>query len=241
MRTAILSDVHANAMALRAVLDDIDRRDVRAIACLGDSVGYGAEPGPCLDLLFEACTTIIAGNHDLAASGRLRDDRFTSVARHGVEYARRLLSPAQRARLAQLPEEDQLGDLLLVHASPNETGEFPYIRDVASAERAFASRSFHVAVYGHTHVPLVFHRDGGRVTLSLNPKVDLARAGSYLCNVGSVGQPRDQDPRACYAIYDGDARTITFHRVQYDVEAASDRIRSAGLPEQLGARLLVGV
>jgi diadenosine tetraphosphatase ApaH/serine/threonine PP2A family protein phosphatase len=241
MRVAILSDVHANAEALRAVLDDIDRRSVRSIACLGDSVGYGAEPSECLDLLFQSCTSMIAGNHDLAATGRLEDSRFSVFARNAVTFARRLLTPAQRDRLAKLPNEDLFGELLLVHASPIDHDEFPYIRDVDLARASFEGRSFKIACYGHTHVPLVFAKTGSRVTMTMNPRVELARDGQYLVNVGSVGQPRDQDPRSGYAIFDSDQRVVTFHRVAYDAEKASAKIRAAGLPEQLGARLLVGV
>jgi diadenosine tetraphosphatase ApaH/serine/threonine PP2A family protein phosphatase len=241
MRVAILSDVHANAEALRAVLDDIDRRGVRSIACLGDSVGYGAEPAECLDLLFQSCSSIIAGNHDLAATGRLADSRFSIFARNAVNFARRLLTPAQRDRLAKLQDEEQLGELLLVHASPSDHEEFPYIRDVELARASFEARPFGIACYGHTHVPLVFAMSGGRVSMTMCPRVELVRGARYLINVGSVGQPRDQDPRAAYAIFDSDQRVLSFHRVAYDTEKASAKIRAAGLPEQLGARLLVGV
>src|SRR5262249_45366249 len=143
--------------------------------------------------------------------------------------------------LATLPEEDTFGELLLVHASPARPQEFPYVRDAESALVEFDGRPFRIALYGHTHMPLVFHDDGERVSLSMRPCLELDASGRSLCNVGSVGQPRDQDPRACYAIYDSDAKTISFNRVEYDVESAFSRIRAAGLPEQLGSRLLVGV
>ncbi len=241
MRIAIVSDVHANAEALRAVLDDVDRRSVRATVCLGDIVGYGAEPSEVLDLLFESCSAIIAGNHDLAATGRLEDSRFSAFARNAVQYARRLLTPDQREKLSRLPDETEFESLLLVHASPIDAKEFPYIRDVDLARESFGARDFRIACYGHTHVPLVFSQMGERVAMTMNPRVELAREGRYLINAGSVGQPRDQDPRASYAIVDTDVGVATFHRVAYDVERASAKIRAAGLPEQLGTRLLVGV
>ncbi len=241
MRVAIISDVHANLDALRAVLDDIDRRAVDACVCLGDNVGYGAEPRACLDLIFESCKSVLAGNHDLAAAGQIADSRFATIARDAVAYSRRMLTREQRSKLALLPKEETFADCLLVHASPTNPADYPYIRQADAARDAFDSRAFKLALYGHTHLPLVFHDDGERVTLSMKPRVELIRADRYLCNVGSVGQPRDQDPRACYAIHDSSAHSIEFHRVEYDVEAASSRIRAAGLPEQLGTRLLVGV
>jgi len=241
MRIAIVSDVHANADALRAVLDDIDRRNVRATVCLGDTVGYGAEPSEVLDLLFESCTSMIAGNHDLAATGRLEDSRFSVFARNAVSYARRLLTPAQREKLSRLPDETEFHGLLLVHASPADSKDFPYIRDVDLARESFSARDFRVACYGHTHVPLVFSQVGESVAMTLNPRVVLAPVGRYLINCGSVGQPRDQDPRASYAIFDAERAVVSFHRVAYDTERASAKIRAAGLPEQLGTRLLVGV
>lgn len=241
MRVAILSDVHANAEALRAVLEDVDRRNVRATVCLGDSVGYGAEPSEVLDLLFQSCTAMIAGNHDLAATGRLEDSRFSVFARNAVAFARRLLTPAQRDKLGRLPGETVFGELLLVHASPSNATDFPYIRDVELARESFDARAFRIACYGHTHVPLVFSMAESRVSMTMSPRVELAREGRYLINAGSVGQPRDQDPRSSYAIYDSDLRVVSFHRVAYDAEKASAKIRAAGLPEQLGARLLVGV
>ena len=241
MKVAVFSDVHANLAALRAVMDDIDRVGVSARLCLGDSVGYGADPRACLDLLLQSCDVLLAGNHDLAASGRMPLDRFSGLARHAVDYARDLLTGPQQARLAALTDEEWWGDLLLVHASPADPSEFPYVRDADAARGQFDGRHFRAAFYGHTHLPLAFHDDGERVGLTVRPRIEMASGIRYLCNVGSVGQPRDQDPRACWALYDSDARTIAFRRVAYDVDASSARIREAGLPEALASRLLVGV
>lgn len=241
MRIAILSDVHANAVALRSVLDDVDRQGVIARLCLGDSVGYGSDPADCLEILFEACDVVLAGNHDLAATGRLTDSRFTALARQSVEFARRGLSPRQRSRLAECADEERFGELLLVHASPSDPSEFPYIRDAAAAREQFDQHPFRIAFYGHTHVPLAFVDDGRRVLMTMAPRIELPADARVLCNAGSVGQPRDQDPRASYVIFDSSSRIIEFHRVEYDTEEAAARIRSAGLPEQLGSRLLIGV
>lgn len=241
MKIAVFSDVHANLAALRAVLDDIERAGVTTRLCLGDSVGYGADPRACFDLLLESCDVLLAGNHDLAASGRLPMDRFSGLARHAVHYARDLLTEPQRKALAELHDEEWWGELLLVHASPADPSEFPYVRDAEAAREQFDGRPFKAAFYGHTHMPLVFQDDGERVGLTLRPRIEIARATRYLCNVGSVGQPRDQDPRACWTLYDTEARSISFRRVAYDVDASSARIKEVGLPDALAARLLVGV
>lgn len=241
MKIAIFSDVHANLAALQAVQNDIDRVGVSARLCLGDSVGYGADPRACLDLLLQSCDVLLAGNHDLAAAGRLSLDRFSGLARHAVDYARALLTEPQRKRLAEMHDEEWWGDLLLVHASPADPAEFPYVRDAEAARAQFDARQFRAAFYGHTHLPLAFEDDGERVGLTARPRLELKAGMRYLCNVGSVGQPRDQDPRACWALYDSDARTVAFRRVAYDIEATTARIKEAGLPEALAARLLVGV
>lgn len=241
MKVAVFSDVHANLAALRAVLDDVDRAGAAVRLCLGDSVGYGADPRACLDLLLQSCDVLLAGNHDLAATGRLALDRFSGLARHAVRYARDLLTESQRAKLAALGDEEWWGDLLLVHASPADPSEFPYVRDAEAARAQFDGREFRAAFYGHTHLPLVFQDDGDRVGLTARPRIELSNDARYLCNVGSVGQPRDQDPRACWVLYDTDARTVAFRRVAYDVDASSARIKEAGLPEALATRLLVGV
>ena len=244
MRVAILSDVHANADALRAVLDDIDRRNVARVVCLGDTVGYGAEPSACLDLLFESCDV------DDRRQPRSRGDRPArglALLRLRAQRGRRSPAGCSRRRsatkLAELPDEDTFGDLLLVHASPVDPLDFPYIRDVDGARASFDARSFRIAFYGHTHVPLVFREDGERVTLTMNPLRRARADDRYLINVGSVGQPRDQDPRACYAIYDSDAaRASTFHRVDVRHRGGVREDPSPpDSPSSSASRLLVGV
>lgn len=243
MRVGILSDVHANTEALLAVLSDLEASPVDRIVCLGDCVGYGADPGPCLDLLFERCDVIVAGNHDRAVVGMLDAASFNALARFAVTYSADRLSRAQLQRLRDLPLESYLEDLLLVHASPFQPEQFPYLQYPEDARVAFQNRDFSIAICGHTHVPLTFHTDdpAHAVRVSLNPQVDLTQGGRYIVNVGSVGQPRDRDPRASYAIFDTASRRLSLHRVEYDVESAFAKIEAAGLPQALGRRLLVGV
>lgn len=243
MRIGLISDVHANIAALQAVLADLDRRGVDEIICLGDCIGYGPDPALCLDILFESCSAIVAGNHDHAAVGLLKDSSFNPLARQAVAYARDRLRPEQLDQLRELPLEIEREGLLLVHSSPFRPDEFPYLHSCDDAAEAFAARPFSVAVCGHTHVPLCFRSRGRppRISVSLNPAIDLSEPGRVLCNVGSVGQPRDRDPRASYALFDGAKRSIHLHRVAYDIRATSKKIVAAGLPEALGRRLFAGV
>jgi diadenosine tetraphosphatase ApaH/serine/threonine PP2A family protein phosphatase len=244
MRIGIISDIHGNLEALQAVLADLESRQADEIVCLGDIVGYGAEPGVCLDIVLETCSVVVAGNHDHAAVGLLNAANFNPLAKHAMEYARDRLTASQRQQLRDLPIEAILGDLLLVHASPYRPEDFPYLHDLEDARLAFAERPFTIAVCGHTHVPLTFREIGEpdpEVRLSLNPTIDVSPPGRTICNVGSVGQPRDRDPRACFAIYDSAAQILELRRTSYDIESASGKIEAAGLPEALGRRLLAGV
>ncbi len=241
MRLAILSDVHGNLEALVAVLEDAAAQAATEFVCLGDVVGYGPDSGPCLDLILETCRITVAGNHDQAASGVLSDARFNSMAKAALDYARAGLSLQQQHKLRQLPMQETLAGLLLVHSSPVRPEEFPYVLEAWDARGVFReNQEFKAAVYGHTHVAVSFHGEGDRVTATLNPVVDLKAPGTFLCNVGSVGQPRDRDPRSCYAMYDSESGLLSRRRVEYDREKTAAKIEAAGLPEFLGQRLLAG-
>ena len=243
MKTGILSDVHGNVEALTAVLEDMQQRGVDDVVCLGDCVGYGAEPDRCLDILTEACSNIVAGNHDLAAAGKLDESRFNSLARSSVHFTRSKLRKPQLEYLAELPMTAAHDDMLLVHASPSEPMAFPYIKDCHGARTVFEAGEFKLAVFGHTHQPMAFQCDSSRnVTVSLNPTISLQLDHcSYFINVGSVGQPRDCDPRSCYSIFDSEQQQLRLHRVEYDARQCADKILAEGLPSALGERLLAGV
>ncbi len=242
MKLGILSDVHANEEALCAVLEDARRRGLDELVCLGDCVGYGAAPVECLELLAESCSVVIAGNHDHAACGLISDENFNQAARASLAFTRERLSSNHQSLLRQLPlKVEHDSGLLLVHASPYLSEQFPYIMDAEDAEVVFRSLEFKAAVHGHSHVAVSFRWQDDHAVASLNPRVEVGMPGSYLINVGSVGQPRDRDQRASYAVYDTDTEILHRHRVEYDCELASRRIREAGLPDFLARRLLVGV
>jgi diadenosine tetraphosphatase ApaH/serine/threonine PP2A family protein phosphatase len=238
MRTAILSDVHSNLEALEAVLDDAQ---CERVLVLGDLVGYNADPQAVLDLLQTSGTLLIAGNHDLAATGRFNIDWFNPVAATALLWTVDNLDAAALDRLLVLEPLGRDGSRLLVHGSVRDPAA-EYLLDADAAAASFGTADFDVGFFGHTHVPAAFELDGGRVRgLALSGDGDalsLKRASRYLLNPGSVGQPRDADPRAAYLIADGER--IEWRRVAYDVARTQKKIRSAGLPDVLAARLEMG-
>jgi len=227
VRLALLSDVHSNVHALRAVLDDVDTVDPDEVAFLGDAVGYNALPGASLELLRERCETLVMGNHDEAvAEGG--EEWFNPGARAGVEYSREQLDDEEIAFLDQLPHQTQLDRVHLVHGSPrNPTSEyvFPDTHPEALEEivRHPSVEDADIVAMGHTHQPFV------REVAEL-----------LVLNVGSVGQPRDGDPRACWAIVDTETREAELRRVEYDVKGAANAVREAGLPHSTASRLFDG-
>lgn len=218
MEVAVISDVHANRVALDTVLADID--DVAAIVCAGDIVGYNPWPAACVDALRERDITSISGNHDrMLSSGR--NFGGNGMAQAGIRYARDELNDVQRGWLERLPDERTLfdGRLTLVHGHPSDPDRYTYPEQFG--EHLLGEED--VLVLGHTHVQHVETYDSGVV---LNP--------------GSVGQPRDRDPRAAYAVVDLDTLDVNLRRVEYDIERVTDAITSAGLPERTGERLRDG-
>jgi diadenosine tetraphosphatase ApaH/serine/threonine PP2A family protein phosphatase len=237
VRYAIVSDIHANLDALRAVL--ADARDlVDAILCLGDVVGYGAEPEGCIELVAERCQAVIAGNHEHAAAGLMTLEWFNPYARVAAEWTRDRLDDEHRAWLAALPLLREFEEATLVHASPQQPDEWEYVISAEDGYRAFASFTTRLCFVGHSHLPGVWAQgswgrshEAGAVDVALEP------GSRYLVNVGSVGQPRDRDPRAAWLLWDAEARRVSIRRVPYDVMAARSRIVAAGLPRFLADRL----
>lgn len=233
MRLAIISDIHANLEALTAALEFIDRQKVDRIVCLGDIVGYGANPRECLRLVRERCQMIIIGNHDLAAVKPEKAEDFNTTARIAAHWTNGILSEEEKAYLARLPYTATLGEIFFVHASPYEPEEFYYVlstRDAIEAMRSFTQR---LCFIGHSHVPGMFSEQS-RVTA-----IDAKER--YLINVGSVGQPRDGNPQLSFGLLDTEKWKYENIRLSYDVETAARKILAAGLPPVLGERLMVGM
>lgn len=245
MDAIVLSDIHANLEALDAVLADAVRFD--ALWFLGDAVGYGPDPEACVQRLIDLAPAIwLAGNHDHAALGKIDIDDFNPEARDAVRWTASQLSDAARRRLDACPPRVDLAspDVTFVHASPRSPVR-EYILNAAVAEAAFESFSGPLCLFGHTHVPAVYDEAvDGAMRLPLGPDVPVALdGGRWLVNPGSVGQPRDGDPRASYlrlTLAPDGRRTAVLRRVAYDIAATQAKILAAGLPPRLAARLEFG-
>jgi diadenosine tetraphosphatase ApaH/serine/threonine PP2A family protein phosphatase len=244
MRYALLSDIHANLTAFKAVLEDIERQGgVDEVWCLGDIVGYGPEPGRCIELLKSTKHTCVAGNHDLGAIGRLEMGNFNPDAATAIRWTVGQLTDADVDFLAALPTVTEREGITLVHGSPREP-VWEYLVSISAASENFAYFKTRFCMVGHSHMPLVFKEEQGGassfITFAENVGLVLGK-GRLIINPGSVGQPRDGDPRASYAIYDGDAGMVRLHRVSYDINEVQLKIMKNNLPVRLSVRLGQGV
>jgi predicted phosphodiesterase len=245
VRIAVISDIHSNLEALGAVLDRAEEERAEATYVLGDIVGYGADPDAVVARLAEQPSAVcIAGNHDLAATGRFDTGWFNSIATDAIEWTTSVMNDDTRAFLSNLEPRGDAAEGLLVHGSVVDPAA-EYVMNVASARASFGAGDFVRCFFGHTHLPTVFVDDGGRIdghALRDGDPVSLAANGSkrFMVNPGSVGQPRDGDPRASMMILDTERATAVVHRVPYAIDSAAAKIRDAGLPPALADRLAFG-
>lgn len=246
MRYLVLSDIHANLQALETVLADARTRGFDLALVLGDLVGYGADPNAVVDRIRELDpAAIIRGNHDKVASGVEDAEGFNPIAREAAEWTAQALSRDNRQYLADLARGPLIVDdtMEICHGTPFD--EDAYVFDELDALRALKAAERPLCLYGHTHVAFGFYRsetDFGDLPVSRDAALSLELDAQYryLVNVGSVGQPRDGDPRAAYGIVDGDKRTVYLYRLEYPIERAQGRVREVGLPEVLAQRLKLG-
>ena len=245
MRAAVLSDIHANRHALEAVLAAVEEAEVDQTWCLGDLVGYGADPDACTALVRERCSTCLVGNHDLALLGALDISTFSEAAAAAVEWTRGEASEETLEFLAGLEPTASQSGVGLFHASPRDP-VWEYVLSTDQAEAGLDAQEERVGLIGHSHIALFFMRAAG----VRHPHAQGAQAtdgaeieigeGEWLLNPGSVGQPRDGDPRAAWLELDTEGWLARYHRVEYDIEGAAAAIRAAGLPEVLAERLEAG-
>lgn len=242
MKVAIISDIHGNRQAFEAVLEAIASSEAAEMWCLGDLVGYGADPDACVELARAHAAVCLAGNHDLAVVGQLPLDEFSRGASLAAEWTREVMAPENVAFLQGLScsgEEEALG---LFHASPRDP-VWEYVLSSLLAELCFDAQRQRVCLIGHSHVALSFSRMEGELTSGepqrAGTKLDIT-AGEWLINPGSVGQPRDGDARAAWLLLDLDDWQVTFMRTEYDIAGAAAAIRAARLPDSLAERLGYG-
>jgi len=241
VQLALISDIHANLEALTAVLDHCQSQGAERIICLGDVIGYGANPVECLELVSKQCDLTLMGNHEYAALGLVSTQSYNEVARTATEWTRNMLDDHDLELLADLPMEHSQDDMFFVHSSPFEPDRWHYIVSPESALLAFQHLEEQICFFGHSHVPMVFEENPRGLPYCYPGESFVIKPEKrYLVNTGSVGQPRDNDPRASYVMVDTEAREVLFHRLAYDISATQQRMAQAELPEALISRLAVG-
>lgn len=241
MRCLIISDIHANLTALDAVLAAAGSID--AVWCLGDLVGYGPDPNECVARVQTLPNLLcVIGNHDAAALNQIDSDSFNPEARNAITWTKKNLTPEAKEFLSSLPEKIRLDGATLAHGSPRHP-VWEYLLDTRTAAINFEYFDTPLCIVGHTHLPVVYEysESSRQARLSIpDPNRLLTLPERVIVNPGSVGQPRDRDPRASFAIYDSDANTWTYRRVDYDIPAVQERMRRAGLPERHIVRIAAG-
>lgn len=242
-RVGIISDIHGNYHALEAVLAELDHEELDAIICCGDVVGYGGMPNECVETVRERKIPCIVGNHDHAALMLTDISNFNDIARAAVLWTKKVLKEENAEFLRQLPLtiRDSTNGVYYVHSSPKEPGEWHYVLTMGEARTNFNYFNETVCFIGHSHQPFIIENHGGELTCPNRPEIELREGCRYLVNVGSVGQPRDHNPKACFAILDLEARSLEIRRCDYDLAAAQKAIMAAGLPRELSERLAHGM
>ncbi len=240
MKYAVFGDVHANLEALNTVLEECKKLGAESYLCIGDLVGYNANPSECLNIIRDLpLAGVVMGNHDEQAAEDTDLAGFNAQAAMAIEWTRNNLSDEQRVWLKRLRLTMQIGKITIVHASLDSPKRWGYIFDKLSAGASFSYQFSQICFCGHSHVPLAFEKfgtiQGGKYS-----EIKIQAGHKYLINVGSVGQPRDGDWRAAFVIYDTDKNLVTLYRIPYDIKTAQEKIIKAGLPERLALRLEKG-
>ncbi|HTH46885.1 MAG TPA: metallophosphoesterase family protein [Candidatus Limnocylindria bacterium] len=239
MRYAVIADIHANLDALQVVLEDIKQQKCTHVVCLGDVVGYGADPKACLDIIRDMNIPVVKGNHDEYIGVDENPDGFNDAAAEAVTWSRNQLTAADRQWLRDLKYFRLVANFSIVHATLDAPQRWGYVFEKLEAAASFTYQNTQVCFFGHTHVPVAFIRDTG-VRGGTYSKFRVEPGKKYFVNVGSVGQPRDRNPKAAYVVYDLAQQTIELRRLDYDIAAQQRKIRAAGLPERLAERLATG-
>jgi predicted phosphodiesterase len=239
MKFAIIADIHANLEAFQVVLADMEQQKCTHVACLGDVVGYNANPKECLDIVRQKGWPVVKGNHDEYCSSEDALDGFNPAAAEAVNWTRKQLTVEDRQWLRDLKYQRMVTSFTIVHATLDAPQRWGYVFDKLAAAASFTYQNTAVCFFGHTHVPVAFMRDtlvrGGTYS-----KFKVEPNKKYFVNVGAVGQPRDNNPKAGYVVYDVHEGTIELRRLDYDIPAVQKKILAAGLPPRLAERLAYG-
>ncbi len=239
MRFAIFSDIHSNLEAFEAVLADARDNNCTDFVCLGDVVGYNANPHECVERVREMDCPVVKGNHDEQASLLESSRDFNEMAEAAIQWTRDHLTEADKEWLRDLKLQRQVRDFTIVHATLDTPEQWGYVFNNLDAAASFTYQHTPVCFFGHTHVPMAFIRDEGMQRRQID-KLRIEPGNKYFINVGSVGQPRDGDWRAAYCIYHIESNLVEQRRLKYDLETAQKKIIDAGLPRLLAERLALG-
>ncbi|MCG3175031.1 MAG: hypothetical protein GMKNLPBB_03365 [Myxococcota bacterium] len=244
MRLGLFSDIHGNVEALTRVLEDMKSQGVDQMICLGDIVGYGANPGECIQIIRDLGCVCLMGNHDAAVAGKMDYSFYYEAARHSLDWCARNISLDHMQWLSQRPYTHRVGeDVLCCHGSPVQPAEFEYIfsPEQARAIEPHLNELAPVVFIGHSHLTKVFALSTLGVNEVLPSTFGIRRGYTYVITVGSVGQPRDYDNRSCYGIFDTEKKIFEYRRVEYDIKAQASKILAAGLHPNFAKRLFLGV
>ncbi|MCK4352138.1 metallophosphoesterase family protein [candidate division WOR-3 bacterium] len=258
MLYGIISDIHSNLEALQVVVDELEKREIKNVICLGDIVGYGANPNECCNIVKELSQLVILGNHDAGSTGLTNFSYFNWVAKRACIWTSQVVTPENREWLKSLPFTLELNKDLFVHASPSKPEAWKYVLSFDDAISEFQSFKNSVCFVGHSHVPVTFVEKGSSAKGARLPSVGQGCASGtkygliqdskfklepnyrYIINSGSIGQPRDADPRVSFAIYDNKKKEVEIIRLAYDIKTAQQKILDVKLPEFLASRLALG-
>jgi predicted phosphodiesterase len=242
MRYAIISDIHGNAEALQAVLNDIKTRAIDSIICIGDIVGYYPDPESCVEMVRNNATLCVAGNHDYAAIGRIDTQNFTYYAFAAMEWTKQNISERAKEFLRSLPLTIEKDNMFFTHSSPSNPQDWSYVfpDSEEAVFEAFNSLVFQMNFIGHTHWPSIMIQENDRIILHAEHSIKTDKQNFYLINVGSVGQPRDFDSRSSYSVYDSETGEVVIHRIVYDYAVTQRKIKENRLPLFLSERLEKG-
>lgn len=241
MKYGIFADIHSNLEAFETVLEALRLEGVQRYLCVGDIVGYGANPAECIQRIKELDSIAVCGNHDWASVGLLDASYFNPVASQAVAWTEKHLLAKDRKFLRALKLIYHGETFTLVHGTLNDAGEFHYIYDAYTARNTLKLMPASICFVGHSHIPLIISKkQDNKISYLLEPKIEISPGVVYVVNVGSVGQPRDGDPRASFCTYDSDKKIVEMKRVSYDLKKAQSKIIKTGLPQGLAWRLAEG-